>query len=290
MKIILEEELKKGSEYLLRAGIKQYRLEAEILLSHILKISRQKLYIQNEMEIMDRDYAGWMSLLAERKTLKPIAYILGRKEFMSMDFLVDENVLIPRPETEFIIEKILEIIKDKKIFPWWIVDLGTGSGNITVSLLNSLTESLVFAIDISDNALTVAKKNAEKYKVENRAVFFQGDWFAPLEEKHLEEKMDFIVSNPPYLTKGEMNSLPPDVEYEPKIALDGGDEGMNFYEGIINNSLRFLKKGGYLFLEIGIRQKKNIIDIIKRSEGYSDVEVIKDYAGYDRIIFTKKRI
>jgi release factor glutamine methyltransferase len=188
------------------------------------------------------------------------------------------------------VEKILEIIKDKKNFPWWIVDLGTGSGNITVSLLNYLTESLVFAVDISDNALTVAKKNAEKYKAENRAVFFQGDWFLPLEGKRLEGKMDFIVSNPPYLTESEMNSLPPDVEYEPKIALDGGDEGMKFYKGIINNSLRFLKKDGYLFLEIGIRQKESILDLIKRSEGYSDIEVLKDYAGFDRIVIAKKTV
>ena len=289
MKIILEEEIKKGSEFLFRAGIKQYRLEAEILLSHILRVSRQKLYIQNEMEIMDAEYTGWMTILSERKKLKPIAYILGRKEFMSMDFFVDENVLIPRPETEFIVEKILKIVKDRKKFPWWIIDLGVGSGNITVSLLNYLPESLVFSTDICGNALTVAKKNAGKYKVENRAVFFQGDWFSPLEGKHLEAKLDFIVSNPPYLTESDMASLPPDVEYEPKIALSGGDKGMEYYDGIINNSLRFLKKEGYLFLEIGIRQKENILDLIKKSKGYSDIEIIKDYAGFDRIVVAKRK-
>ena len=125
--------------------------------------------------------------------------------------------------------------------------------------------------------------------MENRAVFFQGDWFSPLEGKHLEAKLDFIVSNPPYLTESDMASLPPDVEYEPKIALSGGDKGMEYYDGIINNSLRFLKKEGYLFLEIGIRQKENILDLIKKSKGYSDIEIIKDYAGFDRIVVAKRK-
>ncbi|MFH1287952.1 MAG: peptide chain release factor N(5)-glutamine methyltransferase [bacterium] len=285
----VKEELKKGAEYLLQAGVEHYQLESEILLAHTLQIPREGLYIHDELEIKHESYTRWISVLNERKKKKPIAYILGRKEFMSMDFLVDEKVLIPRPETEFIVEKVIELTTAKRNFPWRIVDLGTGSGNMTVSLLNYLTESLVFAIDISNDALMIAKSNAKRYKVENRAIFFQGNWFSPLEGKHLEKKMDFIISNPPYLTQAEMNSLPPDVEYEPKIALDGGNDGLKFYEGIINNSLRFLKEEGVLFLETGIRQKDRVLGLIKESKGYFDAEVIKDYSGFDRIVVAQKR-
>ncbi|MEW6086748.1 MAG: peptide chain release factor N(5)-glutamine methyltransferase [bacterium] len=289
LKIILKEELKKGAEYLLHAGIKHYQLESEILLSHILEVSREKLHIRDEADILDEKYAKWMSVLAERKKLRPIAYLLGKKEFMSMDFFVDENVLIPRPETEFLVEKVQELARDKRNFPWWIIDLGAGSGNIAVSLLKHLNEGLVFATDISGDALKVAKKNAEKHNVENRIVFFEGCWFLPFEGKNLEGKMDFIVSNPPYLTRVEMDSITPDVGYEPKKALYGGEDGLRFYPGIINGALKFLKPGGYLILEIGVEHKEKILNLIDNG-GYDKPEVIKDYSGFDRVIAVRKTV
>lgn len=281
------EELKRGAEYLSQAGIEHYQLESEILLSHVLQMPREKLYIHDELEIKCEDYARWASVLNERKRKKPIAYILGKKEFMSMDFLVDENVLIPRPETELIVEKVLSITNGKKDYQWQIVDLGTGSGNLAVSLAYYLLNGKIWATDVSEKALGIAKINAERNNVGNRIEFLCGSWFVPLESSGLGGKMDFVLSNPPYLTREEMCTLPKDVEYEPELALDGGNDGLKFYGGIINDSLRFLKKGGALFLEIGARQKNGVVDLINKSGGFYDTKITKDYSGFDRIIVAR---
>lgn len=282
--MMVSEELKRGAEYLLEAGIEHYRLESEILLSHVLQMPREKLYVHDKLEIKGGDYARWTSVLNERKRKKPIAYILGRKEFMSMDFWVDDRVLIPRPETELIIERVLSVADGKEDYEWQIVDLGTGSGNLAISLAYYLPESKIWATDISEKALEVARTNAERNGSGNRVNFLRGDWFAATEGWHLEREVDFVVSNPPYLTYVEMRSLPPDVRYEPEIALDGGEDGLKFYEKIIGDSLRFLKKGGTLFLEIGVRQKDEVVDLINKSGGFCNTKITKDYSGFDRVI------
>lgn len=282
--MMVSEELKRGAEYLLEAGIEHYRLESEILLSHVLQVPREKLYVHDKLEIKGGDYERWASVLDERKQKKPIAYILGKKEFMSMDFLVDENVLIPRPETELIVEKVLSIANGKKDYEWQIIDLGTGSGNLAISLAHYLPRSKIWATDISEKALEVARTNAEKNGSGNRVNFLHGDWFTAIKGWHLEREVDFVVSNPPYLTYAEMRSLPPDVRYEPEIALDGGEDGLKFYEKIISDSLLFLKKGGTLFLEIGARQKNEIVDLMNKSGRFCNTKITKDYSGFDRII------
>ena len=200
---------------------------------------------------------------------------------MKMDFYVDENVLIPRPDTEILVEEVINIAN--KIENPVILDLCTGSGAIGISIAKNVKDAKVYAIDISEKALEIAKRNAEDLKVKKKVNFIKSDLF----EKLKKMKFDIIVSNPPYIKKEDINYLSEEVQKEPKIALDGGSDGLDFYRKIVKQGYEYLKLGSYLCFEIGFDQKIDVIEIIENENKYIDTYCKKDLYGNDRIIVTK---
>ena len=213
----------------------------------------------------------------------PIEHITHQKEFMKLIFFVDKNVLIPRQDTEILVEEVIKIAK--RINAKKILDLCTGSGAIAVSLAKYLPQTEITAIDISNDALKIAKKNAVSNNVENQITFISSDMFTNLNE----EKFDIIVSNPPYIKTNVIKELDIQVKNEPYIALDGGEDGLDFYKKIINESYQYLKCNGYLCLEIGFDQKFDVIELIENAEKFEGTYSKKDLFDNDRIIITRMR-
>lgn len=211
----------------------------------------------------------------------PIQYIIGKTEFCGIDFAVDERVLIPRPETEHLVEKVIELAggSDKKLK---ILDMCTGSGNIAIALTKSITNCRIVASDISEDALDVARCNAAKNGVSDRIDFVESDLFT-----NVLGSFDIIASNPPYIARPEFETLQKEVLREPRIALDGGDDGLWFYRNILSASTLHLKPDGHVVFEIGYGQLSGILDIIKKIGQFKLVEVKKDWRGIDRIVVVK---
>jgi len=218
------------------------------------------------------------------KPFTPVQYVMGHSEFHGMDFLVDERVLIPRPETEILVDVAIDIINElqaasKKIR---VLDLCTGSGNIAIALTKKIHDCKMVASDISDEALEVAKINAKRQDVSDRIEFIKSDLFADIKGK-----FDLIVSNPPYISKPEYSTLQKEVLMEPRVAFDGGDDGLDFYRKIIPESKKYLKKNGYIVFEIGFGQKKDICAIVEKDKDYKVTKVTIDHNEIDRIIAAK---
>ena len=212
----------------------------------------------------------------------PIQYITNSQEFMKLKFYVDENVLIPQPDTETIVEKIIKDYEGKKVK---ILDLCTGSGAIGISLAKYIEESEVTALDISMKALQIAKLNAEKNLVHKKMKFILSDMFEKIEN----EKFDIIVSNPPYIESDTIKTLEKQVQNEPSIALDGGKDGLKFYKIIADYAWKYLNVNGKIYLEIGYNQKEKVIKLLENDTNYNDITCIKDLAGNDRMIIAKMR-
>lgn len=277
------------TKYFIKKGISSPRLDAEILLSEILKCSRLEIYLNYNKPLTENELASYHQLVKRRSFYEPIAYIIGRKEFYGYDFIVNPSVLIPRPETELLVEEIIKKLKalDEKKF-YTIVDVGTGSGNIATALAKNLN-SYIYAIDIAGEILDIASRNAENIGVKDKISFLKGNLLDPLKELNLADKIDVIVSNPPYIPTNEINNLLPDIKnYEPLVALDGGIRGTCFQIPLIKESLTYLKKGGYLYLELGVHQYNILKEICHELKGYSYVKAIKDYAGIERILEAQK--
>ena len=248
------EALTKNYKDLLNHSIQTAKIDAEVILADVLKISRVNL-ITKQNTVLDQEQEDlFAKLIKRRKQQEPVAYILNKKEFWNENYYVDKRVLIPRPETEILIEMLLKKVKDKsKVFQ--ILDLGCGSGCLLISCLKEFNKSLGLGIDISSLALEVAKKNIQSYKINSRAKLLKLDLF----KLDIKKKFDFILSNPPYLTSSEYRNLSKDVkDYEPKQALVGGFDGILYYKKIISFSKSSLKKNGFLALEIGDGQYKEI--------------------------------
>ena len=248
------EALTKNYKDLLNHNIQTAKIDAEVILADVLKISRVSL-ITKQNTVLDQEQEDlFAKLIKRRKQQEPVAYILNKKEFWNEDYYVDKRVLIPRPETEILIEMLLKKVKDKsKVFQ--ILDLGCGSGCLLISCLKEFNKSLGLGIDISSLALEVAKKNIQSHKINSRAKLLKLDLF----KLDIKKKFDFILSNPPYLTSSEYRNLSKDVkDYEPKQALVGGFDGILYYKKIISFSKSSLKKNGFLALEIGDGQYKEI--------------------------------
>ena len=248
------EALTKNYKDLLNHSIQTAKIDAEVILADILKISRVNL-ITKQNTVLDQEQEDlFAKLIKRRKQQEPVAYILNKKEFWNENYYVDKRVLIPRPETEILIEMLLKKVKDKsKVFQ--ILDLGCGSGCLLISCLKEFNKSLGLGIDISSLALEVAKKNIQSHKINSRAKLLKLDLF----KLDIKKKFDFILSNPPYLTSSEYRNLSKDVkDYEPKQALVGGFDGILYYKKIISFSKSSLKKNGFLALEIGDGQYKEI--------------------------------
>mgnify|MGYP001488566737 CR=1 FL=1 len=267
-----------GAEELRQKKIDTFRLDSELLLSKILNKKREKILVNLNQNISERNLFKYKNLIQRRCKHEPIAYIIKEKEFWSKNFFVSQDTLIPRPETELMIEKLIKIFKEKKIS---ILDMGTGSGCILISLLSELNTSDGVGIDISKKALFVAKKNAKRHQVINR-ISFQN---RSLDSK-FNQKFDLIVSNPPYIKSDDIKNLTIDVKrYEPIIALDGGNDGLDLIKKVIYKAKDILKKRGMLALEIGNEQFKKVSKILIKNN-YKIVHTITDYKDNIRSIIS----
>lgn len=279
----ISDAIKKGMIELKNGNIEEPKLKSRLLMQYVLNETRQYVIV-NDMEQLDKTKEK--QYFEEIKILKkgvPIEHITHQKEFMKLNFFVDKNVLIPRQDTEILVEGVINIAK--KINAKKILDLCTGSGAIAVSLAKYLPQAEITAIDISNDALKIAKKNAISNNVQNQITFISSDMFTNLSE----EKFDIIVSNPPYIKTNVIENLDNQVKKEPYIALDGGKDGLDFYKKIINESYQYLKYNGYLCLEIGFDQKIDVIELIENTERFTGTYSKKDLFDNDRIIVTRLR-
>ena len=275
----IKETLTKGMIMLKSNNIESPKLKARLLLQYILKKSRQYLIVYDNEEVGKKEQ--WEYFVNIEKLTKgvPLQHITHTQEFMKMDFYVNENVLIPRPDTEILVEEVIQIARtmDKPR----ILDLCTGSGAIAISIAKYVPNAVVYAVDISEKALEVAMDNARRLKANVK--FIKSNLFKDLKEM----KFDIIVSNPPYIRKDDIQFLSDEVQKEPEIALDGGYDGLDFYRKISRQAIEYLKFGSYLCFEIGFDQKIDVIDIIEKEEHYTGTYCKKDLYGNDRIIVTK---
>lgn len=268
------------TEYFERHDIPTPRLDAELLLGHLLQKSRLQLYLHFEMPVFPEHLSTFRELVKKRAAHTPLSYLTNHKEFMSLDFYVDSQVLIPRPETEVLVEAILKVQKE----PCHLIDIGTGSGAIAISLAANCPEWEITATDISAEALEVAQKNAATHGCTNRLTFLHGNLFEPLKAVP-NPHFDWIVSNPPYVATDEYHSLPPDVrDYEPEAALFAGRNGLDIIRRILADAPQFLNPGGKLGLEIGHNQSHDVQDLIQSNSVYKDCQVLKDYSGVERVV------
>jgi len=281
------EILNQAVEKLRSEGIDRPRTNAELLLGAVLNAQKIDLYLDRDRILTPQQIEKFHQLIQERTSGKPLQYIIGSTEFFGLEFLVNENVLIPRPETETLVKAIIEHLIN--FFSPKIVDLGTGSGAIAVSLAKNLSDSFIFATDVSSLALTVAKENARRHQVEKRIEFLCGDLFEPLENRNLKGMIDGVVSNPPYVSVDEFEQLPKEVKnYEPIIALKTDKEGTFFHKKIIEGSLDFLKQEGILALEVGLGQANKVAELVRDCAGFKNIEIKKDLGGIERIVVACK--
>jgi|LQYC01.1.fsa_nt_gi protein-(glutamine-N5) methyltransferase, release factor-specific len=260
------------------------RLDAEVLLAQVLKTDRKGLYLSLPNTISEQEKETLQYLLSRRINGEPVSYIIGRKEFWSLSFKVNPAVMIPRPETETLIEETLKIFSPGSSPS--IVDIGTGSGAISIALATERPQASIITIDISFEALLVAKENASFNGVRS-IQFINGNLYEPLKEG--KKIFDLIVSNPPYIPTAEIPLLPPGIrDYEPYIAFDGGPDGLELYRKIIREAHHYLKRGGYLLLEVGKGQYQEVSEIISETKKFSLPEIIPDLSGIERVVKTHR--
>ncbi len=283
----ISEALRWATTRLENKGIDSARLDAEVLLKHILNSERVQLYIEFSSPLAEVDLETFKALIERREKREPVAYLIGYKEFMGLKFFVNESTLIPRPETEFLVEKGLKITsqigKEKGYIT--IADVGCGSGAIAISLAKYLSSDCsIYALDISSSALEVAQRNGEFHRVSDKIEFLEGNLLDPLQDISL----DLVVANLPYISREEMGDLPPEVrDYEPDLALDGDKEGLKLIRSLSRQAFELLSYGGAIALEVGYGQAEEVKDFL-RGDGFSKLEVIEDYSEIERVISAYK--
>ena len=275
----IKQTLAKGMIILKSNNIDSPKLKARLLLQYVLKKTRQYLIVYDNEEVGKKEQWEYFVNIDKLAKGVPLQHITHTQEFMKMDFYVDENVLIPRPDTEILVEEVINIAK--RIDKPQILDLCTGSGAIAISIAKNVQNAEVYAIDISEKALNVASENAQR--LEAKVKFIKSDLFKNLKNM----KFDIIVSNPPYIKKEDIKFLSEDVKKEPQIALDGGYDGLDFYRKISKQAIDYLKFGSFLCFEIGYDQKEEVTEIIDNLEHYKGTYCKKDLCGNDRIIITQ---
>lgn len=272
-------------QYFEAKGVENPRLDAEVLLCAVLKCQRITLYVDFERPLSEEELATYREYVRRRGNFEPLAYILGERAFMRNTFKVNKATLVPRPETELLVESLVRIAPLlKREGDVKILDIGTGSGAIIVSLLDYLPNAKGVGVDISVDALIVAKENSEKIGVTGRIGFVRSDVFSKLP---LEKKFDIIVSNPPYIPAGDIAGLDKDVQQEPRGALDGGTDGLDFYRRITAEAMEHMAEEGVLAFEIGIGQAAAVQQLCLDA-GFVKTAVRKDYAGIERMVFAVK--
>jgi len=267
------------------AGIPSPHLDAELLLAFCLGYDRLEFFKNPALPVDENTRAKFEKLAARRRQWEPVAYLVGRKEFWSLVLDVNNAVLIPRPDTEVVVEEALKIAGKIGVAAVRILDIGTGSGALALALAKELKRAQIVATDISAAALAVAKRNAQKLALDGQIDFRQGNLFAPITGL-----FDIIVSNPPYIADEEYDQLPSGVKnYEPREALVAGRQGTAFYEKIISQAMNYLQKNGWLVLEIGAMQQEKIINIMDSSGYYEHISIRNDYAGLPRVVKARKK-
>jgi release factor glutamine methyltransferase len=267
------------------AEIDNYRKEAEILVSEIFGLSSIELFIE-EHEPGTRQIQALEEALDKRCRHVPLAYIFNKASFYGSEFYIDERVLIPRPETEILVESVSNFLNSNKLSDKTVVDIGTGCGNIAISLTKHLSSCKIMATDICPQAIEVARKNIKNFGFEANITLLEGDLFAAL--KGYEGKIDVVVSNPPYISEVEMNGLSAEVSREPYISLYGGQDGLDLYRRFFQKAATYLSKNGLMVLEIGYNQAEALRLLSETSKNFSCLQIIKDYRKLDRVICCRK--
>lgn len=266
-----------GSGYLEQQGCGNPRLDAEVLLCDVLDMDRVQLYVNFERPLEEEELDKYRRLIGLRGRRVPVSYLIGKKEFYSKDYKITRDVLIPRPETEILVELAVKLVQPF-VTPK-VIDLGTGSGIIGISLALLLPDASILAVDISEKALLVAEENAINLGVTEQVAFLQSDLFKTVPQ----DKYALICSNPPYIPTRELDELEPEVQQEPRLALDGGVDGLDFYHKIVAQAPQYLIPGGNLVMEIGWEQGLSVT-AIGEANGFINCEVFQDYAGKDRVV------
>jgi release factor glutamine methyltransferase len=277
----IQSTVKEGVNILKNNGIQTAQLDAEILIAKVLGVKREYIVLNNHKNLDDNNLDYFRKLIRERAKRKPIAYLLNKKSFWDSEFYVDENTLIPRPDTEVMVEEILRLTKYKNKIK--ILDIGVGSGCILLTILKERKNFYGTGIDISKKSLLISKLNAKNLNVEERTKFYNSDI-----DKFHKGKYDLIVSNPPYIKSCDLKYLESDViNFEPKLALDGGLDGLSEIRKVINKSSELIKKNGKFILEIGFDQKSKLIKLLNK-KGFYINSILKDLAKKDRCIVSTK--
>lgn len=273
--------LKETKDYFQYKGLDTPRLDAEVLLAHVLGVDRLYLYVHFDQPLERQELARYREAVRRRARREPVAYITGEKEFMGLAFQVTPAVLIPRPETELVVETAVTLLASH---PGPLVaDLGTGSGAIAVAVLKKLPAARAVAVDASPAALAVAQANARRHGVAQRLEFVAGDFLSPLAGR----RFDALLTNPPYIASADMARLPPEVRWEPAAALAGGQDGLDFYCRLAAEGTAYLTSGGYVVCEVGQGQAPAVVRLL-RAAGLAVVDVRRDLAGIERVVICRK--
>jgi release factor glutamine methyltransferase len=284
--MILKQVYRESVQRLADAGVAEAEIEAALLLGHVLGYSRAQLFLALDQEIPPRHLSIFNTLLSRRLTREPLAYIIGEQEFWSLPFAVSPKVLIPRPETEELLEKIFATEQEDGLPPGPVLDLGVGSGAITVVLAREFSDRLVFGVDISLAALGVAQENIRLHQVRSRVFLINGDWLTPIRQ---ERRFALVVSNPPYIATTAMAALQPEVrDFEPHSALYGGADGLADIRVLASQVHEALLPGGLFFMEIGADQREAVLKIFSSFPEYDRLQVHFDLAGLPRIFQARR--
>lgn len=282
--LTIAQAIDEGGRRLHAAAVDQERRTAGVLLCGVLGIDRTHLLTKSTEEVAEASYQSYLALIDRRAAGEPLQYITGHQEFYSLDFVVTPDVLIPRPETEFLVERVIKLVEESTQEKPLIVDVGTGSGCIAVAVATQLPRARIIATDVSRAALDVAQANAERHRVAERIEFLDGDLLEPLTALKLEGSVDVIASNPPYVNEGRPELIQREVrDWEPPEALFGGSDGLEFYRRLLADSLRYLRPGGYSVFEIGYSQLDQISNIIAASP-WLLIDVTRDLQGIPRTL------
>ena len=284
--MILKQLYLESVQRLADAGVAEPEVEAALLLGHVLSYSRTQFFLALEQEISPQYLALFKTLLSRRLLREPLAYITGEQEFWSLPFAVSRQVLIPRPETEELLEEIFATLGREGLPSGPVLDLGVGSGAITVVLARELPERLVFGIDLSPAALEVARENSLRHQVESRIFLLNSDWLTAIKQ---ERRFALIVSNPPYIAAAVLDTLQPEVrDFEPHRALDGGADGLSDIRALAAQVHRVMLAGGLFFMEIGADQQEAVLKIFSSFPEYDRLQVHPDLAGLPRIFQARR--
>lgn len=278
MEVLVKDVVAKAIEKLDAAGIAESRIDSWLLAESVLGVSRQDLFLEPEKSVSEEQAQKYLNAVSVRVKHIPLQHITGYQQFMDLEFVVNKDVLIPRPETELLVEQVVSYIKDNDVK---VLDMCTGSGCIAVSVDRMCANADVTAVDISEKALKVAGEN--NIRNEGRVTFVQSDLF-----ENIHETYDIIVSNPPYIPTSDIETLMEEVrEHEPRLALDGSTDGLKFYREICTNAVNYLNENGKIFLEMGYDQGRTVPELL-RENGFTDIQVLKDLSGNDRMVIAGK--